>query len=90
MVVANNTGSEQNKKGTAGPFPLPPVPHQQEVDAAQHSVGQVVGAAVVLKLNVQAVLNAHLHLRRQRDRAGRGGGQVEGGKVSPGVRAAAQ
>ena len=37
--------------------------HQQEVDAAQHRVLQVVRAAVVLKLDVQAVLNAHLHLR---------------------------
>ena len=37
-------------------------PHQQEVDAPEHGVAEVVGAALVLKLDVQAVLNAHLHL----------------------------
>ncbi len=36
--------------------------HQQEVDAPQHRVLQVVRAPVVLKLDVQAVLDAHLHL----------------------------
>lgn len=36
--------------------------HQQEVNTAQHRVIHVVGASLILKLNMQAVLNAHLHL----------------------------
>ena len=37
--------------------------HQEEVDLADHRVLQVVLALVVLKLNVQAVLNPNLHLQ---------------------------
>ena len=37
--------------------------HEQEVDLANHGVPQVVAPLVVLELDVQAVLDAHLHLR---------------------------
>jgi hypothetical protein len=39
-------------------------PHQQEVDLADDGIFEVVLALVVLKLDVQAVLDAHLHLQR--------------------------
>ena len=45
-----------------------PPTHQQEVDSAQHCVAHVVGPPLIFKLNVQAVLDAHLHLQ-----AGEGG-----------------
>lgn len=37
--------------------------HQQEIDVAYDHVAQVVSCLVILKLYVQAVLNAHLHLQ---------------------------
>ncbi len=37
--------------------------HQEEVDLPNDCVLQVVPALVVLKLNMQAVLNSHLHLQ---------------------------
>ena len=36
--------------------------HQQEVDLADHHIPQVVPRAIILKLYVQAVLDANLHL----------------------------
>mmetsp|Transcript_53545 Transcript_53545/g.138411 ORF Transcript_53545/g.138411 Transcript_53545/m.138411 type:complete len:245 (-) Transcript_53545:301-1035(-) len=39
-------------------------PHQQEEDLAEHHVLQVILRAVVLELDVQAVLNPNLHLDR--------------------------
>lgn len=42
----------------------PEIAHQKEVDLANNCVLQVIPALVILKLNVQAVLNADLHLQR--------------------------
>jgi len=39
------------------------IAHQEKVDLPDNCVLQVVSALVVLKLNVQAVLNTHLHLQ---------------------------
>lgn len=39
-------------------------PHQQEVDFADDGVLQVIAVLVILKLDVQAVLNPHLHLHK--------------------------
>ena len=39
------------------------ITHQEKVDLPDDCVLQVVPALVVLKLNVQAVLNTHLHLQ---------------------------
>ena len=41
-------------------------PHQQEIDFADNRVAQVVAVLVVLELDVQAVLDANLHLRNRR------------------------
>ena len=39
--------------------------HQQEVNLPDHSILQVIPALVILKLDVQAVLDANVHLHRQ-------------------------
>lgn len=61
---------------------LPMEPHQQEVDAPHHHVLEVVARLVVLKLDVQAVLYAHLHLCQWWALAGRREGRGAGAKMS--------